>query len=218
MGVSFELEGLERALNLLDPNKVEAAATDSINRVAASTKAKASHIIRNDEGWKIKKRDLDKRLAYTKARKGHLEAVLYPRRVSGKTGRLTGKESFPLTYFGAQEVRKSANQVLMRKRGKEGLVTKRQKRTKLPGGVRVKTQRGENYARYPKAFIARMKSGHVGVFRNVEGGKWGGKIREIRTVGVTTMFANIEPRLEEHAIKRWRKEFPAKLRHHFRMR
>lgn len=212
MQVTVRIKGLERVRKLLDPKKVDRATVSTLNRVIRSTKTKASTLIRKEKGWKIKKRDFDKRIEIKKARRGDLEAVLSVRRISAATGRRTGKESFALTYFGAKEIRKTASGVLLRQRGRQGLITKKQKRSKRAGGVTVQVLRGGRVAHYPRAFIARMKSGHVGVFRHVTvNGRQ--KIREIRTISVATMFRGTLPALQAHARERWRKEFPAQLRH-----
>lgn len=210
--MTLRLEGLDRLKRRLDPKKVERAAVSAINRAAKSTLSEASNIIRNEKGWKIPKRDLDPRFSIKQARKGELQAVLTPRTTKGKA-------SIALTYFGAKEVRRTKAGVLTKQRSKEGgLVAKRQKRTKAPGGVTVQVLKGGKKAHYPKAFIARMRSGHVGVFRRTSelDDKGRPKIAEVKVITVKTMFRGIHKQLLEHARKRWRVEIKAQIAHQFR--
>lgn len=193
--MEIKIEGMQRIIDILDPDKFRKALTPSINRALSSTRTEASRLIRKEKGWKIKKKDLDSRISFTKATKSKHHGVLYV-----NDG---GHNSISLTYFGAKEVRHLKGRVRVQTRH----VGKVQQRTKAKSGVHVQVKRGGKKAHYPNAFIATMKSGHIGVFRNIENGKWTGKIREIRTVSPATMFKGIKKFLEKHALKVFIKEF-----------
>jgi hypothetical protein len=207
--LDIKIEGLDKVKKLLDPKKVDKAVVSTLNEVAKSTKTEAWRRIGSAKfggKWKIKQKDLNKRLKIKKARRGDMVAVLTARRISGR-------DSIPLPYFGAKEIRKLTAGAITTYRSKHGgLAAKRQKRTKAPAGVSVQVQRGGKVARYPGAFIARMKSGHIGVFRSVkDGNRW--RIREVKTVSVVSMFAGVTDELIKHARGKWNKRFPSKLEH-----
>lgn len=211
MAMTVKLEGLDRLKRRLSSRakEIEAAAVSAINRTAKSTRTEASNLIRNEKGWKIKKADLDKRLSIKQARKGDLQAVLTPQATKGKG-------SIALPYFGAKEVKRTSAGVITTSRSKHGgLVAKRQKRSKATGGIAVQVRKGGKKAHYPKAFIAQMKSGHIGVYRRTGFTTSNNRpqIAEVKTISVWTMFRGIHQRLLEHARKRWRVEIAAQLKH-----
>lgn len=215
--MSIELQGLKRVRRMLDRKKVDKAVVPAINKTAKSTLTKASDVIRKEEGWKLKKRDLDKRLAFKKARRNDPVAVLSPRRKSAATGRFTGKDSFSLPFFGAKDVRRGRHGVITTSRSKHGGLVAARRRSGGKGGVTVQVQKGGKKAHWPNAFIAQMPSGHIGAYRRVNevDSKGRQKIKEVKVVSVATMFGGIRPRLVRHAQRRWRVEFPRALRRQY---
>lgn len=195
--MDVEITGIRDLVKRLDHKKITKAMNRSINRAAKSTKTEASRLIRKDEGWKIKKKDLDPRIKIHLSTEKKLRAVIFAERISTKTGRHTSQGSFSLTYFGAKEVRPLKGRVRIQTRH----VGRTAKRTKVKSGVHVQVKRGGRKAYFSKAFLARMSSGYIGVFRNVEGGKWGGKMHEVKVISAGTMFRKIKPRLEKYASK-----------------
>ena len=209
MIIKVRVEGIKEALAKLDPKIVEKAAVSTLNEVIKSTRSMASDLIRNERGFNIKKSDFDSRVKMTLAKRGSAQAALSASRISAATGRGTGKDSFALTYFGAKEARRTSDGVIITSRR----IAKKQKRTKLGSGVTVQVKKGGTVARYPRAFIQVMKSGHIGVFRRVEGKAKTGKdkIAEIKVITLATMFRGTFPRLAEHAREQFAKRFPSKL-------
>lgn len=224
MPIELKITGLDRVLSMLDPKKVDKAASMTINRVGSSTRTKASDIIRNDRGFKLKKTTVDKRLVLKKARPNAPAAVLRPKKERAKTGKTrttTNRDSFSLLDFGAKDVRKGRFGVITTSKSKHGgLVAARTKRTRGPGGVKVKVRKSGKVAHFPQAFITQMPSGHSGVFRRLPGTKMRKKkkerISEIRTISVATMFKSIRPKLIVHARNRIDGEFVAALRQVYR--
>lgn len=208
MQINIKVQGVEQALKKFDVKKVERAVFSTLNETIKSTKSEASRTIRKERGFKIRKEDLDQRIELTPARIGIARAIItVSKYVAGK------KASFSLPYFGAQEARRYSGGVIVK--SKKNL-DKRQKRSKLGGGVTVQVIRGGKIARFPHAFIAKMKSGHVGVFRNVsetEGLASTGKdkIREIKVITVADMFRGITTKLKNHAQEYFQKRFKSKL-------
>ena len=209
MNITVKVEGIKEALEKFDPKVVGKAAVSTMNEVIKSTRTFASDIIRNERGFKILKSDFDKRVEMKPARMNDLTAVLTVHRISAKFGWRTGKDSFALTYFGAKEARRTSVGVTIKSR--KGI--KKQKRTGMGSGVTVQVLKGGTVARFPHAFIATMKSGHIGVFRRVEGKAATGKqkIAERKVITLATMFRGTLPKLREHALQKFKERFPGKL-------
>ena len=209
MIINVKVEGIKEALTKFDPKVVERAAVSTLNEVIKSTRSLASDLVRNERGWNIKKSDFDSRVKMKLAKRNDAQAALSASRISAATGRGTGKDSFALTYFGAKQVQRTSSGVII----STSKLAKKQKRSKLGSGVTVNVKKGGTAARFPRAFLATMKSGHTGVFRRVEGKASTGrnKIAEIKVVTLATMFRGTFPQLAQHAREQFAKRFPSKL-------
>lgn len=226
--LNINISGITNVTKRLDPKLVDRSILLALNRTAKNAKTRASTMIRNDRGFKIKKMDLDKRLDLILAKAGSstkMEATLLARRISAATGGRTGRDSFSLTYFGFKETRKTKSAgVIIKGRGKKGeLKVKRQKSTKALGGVSGQIIKGGPVTRIVGAFIAQMASGHIGVFVNVgkhsasvlkktPGATKKDRIKERRVVSVASMFKGIRNKLKAHVKKQFRKEYVSQLR------
>jgi len=211
MLVKVRIEGIEQIIKKFYSPKVKQAIQSALNETALSTKTLASDLIRNECGFKIKKSDLDKRLELRLARGYNFTAILSAKRISAFSGMRTGHDSFSLTYFGAKEARRFSGGVHIKSR--KGIKT--QKRTRLGSGVTVQVLKGGRTARFPRAFIAKMESGHIGVFRRIEGSKMKSKdkaqIREVKVITVASMFSKTLNKLKQHATEYFAKIFQSKL-------
>lgn len=187
--VSVKVEGLKEALAMFDPKKVKKAAASALKKVAQQARTEASSAIR--ERFNIKKGDVDKKIEVKEGRqdRNNLTATLY----------ITGK-GISLTYFGAKERR--GPKVISRKGIK---VLKRQ--PKGAQGVQVKIMKDGKITTLPHAFIATMKSGHVGVF--IRKGKGRTPIIEKRLVSIPTLFKQktVMERVEQRINEQWPKVF-----------
>lgn len=194
-----KIVGVEEALKKFSAQKVARVVQSSLNETVKSTMSKASDLIRNEKGWRIKKEDFDRNVRLKLAQMNDLIATLTVVRVSAKTGKATGKTSFPLTYFGAKMG------------GSTWSATGRRARR---AGVTVQVKRGGTTARFPRAFIATMKSGHRGVFRNIGGKASTGRdrIREIKVVTIAHMFRGTIKPLKIHARDYFAKRFKSKIK------
>lgn len=207
MQVQIKTKNFKKFLKRLDPKKVDKIIQQSLNRAAKSTKTKASTIIRKEKGFRIRKRDVDKKIVVVKTTGNRHRVVIY-----AKTG---GKRanSFPLTDFGAKEVKQLKGSVkTLNKRttkaGITGLQAKIGKRSRLTGGVWVQVRRNGPKVFYPDSFIAQMKSGHIGVFRIKEDGS----LEERRVISIFTMFRGILKPLSMHGRLTFRKEVVRRIR------
>lgn len=210
MQITVKVEGVEEALEKFNARTVERAMISTLNETVKSTLTLASKLIRNERGFKILKSDFDKRVKIDLARRGSYKAALTASRISASTGRFTGNDSFALPYFGAKEAQRFSGGVRIKSR--KGV--KIQKRTGMGSGVSVQVLRGGRTARFPKAFIATMKSGHIGVFRRIEAQSLKTHktmIREIKVVTLATMFRGTLPRLAEYAQNKFKERFAGKL-------
>ena len=164
--INIELVGYEGALRLFDPRAVNKAARLAINEAGRAARvAGANQIFKH---WSLKRGDINKKLSLSLARG------------DGLTARLTvASESFSLTYFGAKQF--SGARVISRQKG-----TVNKKRRSSKSGVYVRVTRGGSIQHLPSSFIARMKSGHVGVF--VRPNKQSRHIVERALITVPSMF------------------------------
>lgn len=155
---------------------VKAAIRSALNKVASSCKSMASSQIR--ETYNVPKSILDERLTVFRARISDLEVTLT----------LAGK-SISLSYFGARQF--TVSRVVTRK-GK-GLKSRTTRKSETFRGVQVEIERGKT-TQLKSAFLAQMKSGHIGVMRRVPGKKMKGKnktaIAEQAVVSIATMVKN----------------------------
>ena len=150
MNINIRLDGLKDAMKAFDPKVANRAVNSALKKIAAQAKTEASGVIR--ERYAIKKADLDRKIA-----------VRPPIRTGEMTVELSlTSRPISLSYFGAQQV--MGNRVLSRK-GK-ALVSKTLKRaSSLPAGVRYQILKSGGKQFRKNAMMARMKSGHIGVFR-----------------------------------------------------
>lgn len=171
----LELKGYDRLRNMLDPKNVNKAASMATNTALTRGKAEAARAIY--ARWNIKKADINRAVSALKATAG------------GRTAMITVKgQPMSLTYFGAKWYR--------------GLsVTSRQRSTlrrRATGqsGVFVDIIRGGDTTHKPHAFIAAMRSGHIGVFERMPGSKMRVKnkeqIVEHKTITMANMFGQPE--------------------------
>ena len=209
MIIYVKVEGIKEALEKFDPKVVSKAAVSTLNEVVKSTRTLASDLVRNKRGFKILKSDFDKRVEIKPARMNDLTAVLTAHRISTSFGWRTGHDSFSLTYFGAKEARRTSKGVTIKSR--KGVKT--QKRTGMGSGVTVQVLKGGTVARFPHAFVATMKSGHIGVFRRVAGKASPGKqkIVEAKVISLVTMFRGTIPQLQAYALQKFKERFLSKL-------
>ena len=174
----FELPGIREAFDMFPENIVKRAARSTVNKVGGSTKTTAKEEIR--KRWNVPAGELENRITYSAARMDSLEVVVS-----------FGGKSLSLTYFGAREVRG----MRVRSVKKKAIVTKSARRMAaagpLPMGVIEEARKGKSVL-LSKAFMQRMKSGHIGVFVRIKGQKTkGGKkdaIMERNVISIASML------------------------------
>ena len=172
--VRIQLIGKEEAIDIWGTKPVNAAMRSTLVRVAKTAVGTASAEIRRV--YNIKKAALDKKMASKVAG----DSVLIT--VSGR--------GISLSYFGARQF--VVNKTITR--GKARLVTKRRSRVHAFQGVEVEVEKG-NKTQLRSAFMAKMKSGHIGVMHRWSGdkkmkGKNKAAIGEKAVVSLTTMIQN----------------------------
>ncbi|NTW87807.1 MAG: hypothetical protein HGB26_01485 [Desulfobulbaceae bacterium] len=195
--ITIELKGFEELKAKLDPGRVQLAARQSINRAARSGKVFASEEIRKE--YNLKAGELTPRLK------------VYDAALSSMVARLeiTGRP-MSLSYFDAKQI--TATKVVSRK-GK-ALITKRNRMRKagpVPIGVTAQVLKGRT-AFLQKSFMAKMRSGHIGVFVN----KGGRRIMEKNVITIPSMVANtrVMPKLLRRIEERLMIEFPRQLEYY----
>ena len=139
---------------------VKAAIRSALNKTVSSVKSLASSQIR--ETYNVPKAVLDERLTLFTARMQNLEAEI-----------VFGGKGISLSYFGARQI--TVNRVITRK-GK-GVVSRTARKSETFLGVEVEVIRGHK-TQLKSAFLAKMKSGHIGVMRRVPGKKMKGKNKQ----------------------------------------
>lgn len=172
--IKIQLIGKEEAIDVWGTKPVNAAMRSTLVRVAKTAMGTASAEIRRV--YNIKKADLDKKMASQVAG----DSVLIT--VSGR--------GISLSYFGARQF--VVNKTITR--GKAGLVTKRRSRVHAFQGVEVEVEKGKK-TQLRSAFMAKMKSGHIGVMHRWSGdkkmkGKNKAAIGEKAVVSLATMIQN----------------------------
>jgi hypothetical protein len=171
----LELKGYDRLRNMLDPKNVDKAARMATNTALTRGKAEAARAIY--ARWNIKKADINRAVSALKATAGGRNAMIT---VKGRP--------MSLTYFGAKWHRGMS--VTTRHRS-----TLRRRATGR-SGVFVDIMRGGDTTHKPHAFIAAMRSGHIGVFERIPGSKMRGKnkeqIVERKTITMASMFGQPE--------------------------
>lgn len=196
--VSVKIDGLKEAMAMFDPKKVERAAASALKKVAQQARTEASSTIR--ERFNIKKADVDKKIEVKQVNRNSLTATLL----------ITGR-GISLTYFGAKERR--GPKVISRKGIK---ILKRQ--PKGTQGVQVTIMKDGKVTTLPHAFIATMKSGHIGVF--IRKGKGRTPIIEKALVSIPTLFQQktVMERVERRINEQWPKVFQQEMNHQLTMK
>lgn len=172
-----KLEGIDEALKAFDPQKVITAARQAINRTADSTRTEASRLIRSE--YNIKATRLNQYLKVdAKASGNELSATI------------TGKgRGLALSYFDAKQEGVIANKKgfrYTRKAQRTGNLRRGGAVTtlvKLAGGRKIVNDKYDN-----KPFLAKMKSGHIGVW--VRTGKGKQPIEQHMGPGVGGLFGS----------------------------
>jgi len=197
--ITIRLKGVEQALKAVDPKIVHQAARASLKRTADSGKSTASEEIR--KVYNVRKSDLDPRVKVSPPRADNLTAVIS---ISGK--------GMSLSYFGAKQI--TGARVLSRK-GKSvvsGKLTRKMKAAgPVPTGVQVQIMKGKNTNLLRSSFLAKMKTGHIGVFRRLTPKRF--PINEKNVISIASMADNakVMPRVLAKIQARWDKEFPHQL-------
>lgn len=191
--VTVKLEGYQEAIEIWGQKPARKAAVSTLKKVVASARSTASDEIRNV--YNVKKSDLDPRLVVQPPRADDLTAVIT---ISGK--------GMSLSYFGARQF--VVNKVITRT--KAGLKTTTRKRSAKFQGVEVEVEKGKR-TQLRSAFMATMKSGHIGVLR-----RKGSKrlpITEKSVVSVVSMVLNahVAPAVLQKVQESWDKVFPHEL-------
>lgn len=200
--ITIRLNGVEEALKSIDPKTVRQAARTAIKRTADSAKSTASEEIRRV--YNVKKSDLDPRIRVSPPRSNDLTAVVS---ISGR--------GMSLSYFGAKQI--TSSRVLSRK-GKSVTSKKLTRKMKaagpVPTGVMVQIMKGHNTVLLRNAFLARMKTSHIGVFRRLTGKRF--PINEKNVISIASMAENakVMPRVLAKIQERWNKEFPHQLEYY----
>lgn len=133
-------------------------------------------------------------------------------------------QQLPITAF--KGVRQDAKETAVDKEGNKSVFSRLKNRGKKTGGVNVQILKGQK-THIRSAFIAVMKSGHVGVFARGEYGKPfafrkkrikksgnDNPIQELNTLNLSHTFLNayIKPKIEKKAAE----TYDQRVRHHLR--
>jgi hypothetical protein len=188
--LKIRLEGFEEALRLFSPEITQKAAKYALKEAAAAGRTAAGKAIR--EKWNIKATKVNaelKNLGVTRV--DTIQAIIQAK------GR-----PISLTYFGAKEVKDMGGRVVIQTRTSG----KSQARSRLARGVTVQILRGQPTT-LKKAFIATVKSGHIGVFQRT--GPMRLPIKDMSTITIASMF-NQQPAQEATARvvhEKWQERF-----------
>lgn len=173
----IQLHGYDQLRQSLNPKIVDKAAKAAINKALSKGRTEVSTQIRKK--WNIKKKDLDKKLTIKKANGTYLSGSFLAR-----------SRPISTTYYGAKQftphgvANRAGKKTRKRKTGKSGVFTQ--------------ILRNGKKTHQPHAFIAKMKSGHIGVFERVNKKRL--KIREYNTITIASMFGQKE--VYEPALKK----------------
>lgn len=194
--ISIKLEGIDEVLRTLDPKHVRSAARQTLTRAANSGKKVASEEIR--KVYNVKAADLNARIKSFPARMSDLTATI----------EITGRP-MSLSYFGARQMGYSRTL----SRGPNGLVSKGNRRARSRGpvqmGVSVQVLKGQPVV-LRRAFMAQMKSGHIGVFHRKGSGR-GIIEKNVITIPSMVQNARVMPSVAARIQERIAVEFPRQL-------
>lgn len=183
--IRVELRGKKEALDIWSDRPVNAAMRSTLQRVSKSAISTASTEIRNT--YTIKKSDLDPRM---NMRLQGSEAAAIT--ISGR--------GISLSYFNARQY--SVNRTITRTGKGSGAALKTKSRAKAHTfqGVEIEVVKGRR-TQLRSAFMAQMKSGHIGVMHRWSGklmrGKRKAAIGEKGVVSLAVMIqsAKVQPRV-----------------------
>jgi hypothetical protein len=177
MDFDIKLEGVEKALTMLDPRNVVNAATRAINDVAEQGMTGAKREIAGEYNIKYSRLSQYLRLT-TRAKGNNPEAVI--------TGRGRG---LALSYFDAKQEGQSVRTLRIGKEKFKSVIRKTGRRYagKVTALVRKAGGRKE-VVTDPRSFIAQTKSGHIGVFQRT--GKTRLPLKELLGPGVGGLFGS----------------------------
>lgn len=204
-----KFEGLEKALAITDPKTAQLAVRASIERVANSGRGISIDQIINT--YNVKKSDLNSetktggsRIKVNPPRMDDLKAVIT----------FTGK-GMSLAYFGAKQI--TGSSVLSRKGteiGSKRVTNKMRSSGPVPTGVLVQILKGKDTVLLRNAFLAKMKNGHIGVFRRA--GSKRTPIIEKNVISIASMVTNerVMPGVLQGIQERWVVEFPRQLQYY----
>jgi len=177
--IRVQLIGKKEALDIWSTKPVNAAMKSTLARVAKTAISTASTEIRNI--YTIKKSDLDPRMNLTI--QGTDQAAIT---ISGK--------GISLSYFNARQFTVNKTLTRGRKDGKAVLKTKTRSKAHAFQGVEVEVLKGRK-TQLKSAFMAQMKSGHIGVMHRLANGKLMKRknkaaIIEKKVISLTSMILN----------------------------
>jgi hypothetical protein len=135
--VSFDIKAVERMLKDAERAAIPKATVRALNKTGTPVQKEALRILSKDIG--IAQKDVRKNLKMMRARRNNLNVLI---EASGRR--------IPLIAFDARQIGARRKGQRRRSRGRGGVTYKKQ------GGAR---------GFIPGAFIATMRSGHVGVFK-----------------------------------------------------
>lgn len=203
ISMSIRLEGIKEAIEALNPPKVQRAVKLAINDAARAGRAEAGRAIR--EKWNVRANKIAEELKNVRlATNDDFTAIIQAK------GR-----PISLAYYGAKEVRR----ITRTKKGKQKKVR----------GVTLQVLKGIRVS-YPKAFMATMKNGYVGVFMNqadffrsgykyhtptvglYKGKKGRSAIVGMATITIASMFN--QPRVQEPTVKKISETWRSRFSHH----
>ena len=191
--IRVELIGYEEALGVIDKQLVREAANSALDKVAKSGRTIASEEIRKI--YNIKKRDLDPRIVIRSARFGNLIAEI---NVKGK--------GIGLAYFGARQF--AVNKIISQSKKHGKKETKRRSGSFMGVAVQVT----DHTTMLRSAFLAKVKSGHIGVVQRETSKRF--PLIEKQVISLASMIQNakVEPLILDKVNEQWIKVFPQELR------
>lgn len=196
--MDIELKGVKEALEMFDPQKVIAAARRSVERIANSGITHASKEIRKE--YNIKAKDLRKFLRLSVRPKGYsIEAVITGTGLGLALASFDAKQAGVSAAKGSFRYTKRATRSGGRQFGGDVTV-----RVKTSSGRKVVTGKHAN-----KPFIARMKSGHLGVWVRQDGARL--PIEQLFGPGVGGLFGTKQ--IMDSTQKHVNDTFPKEFRH-----
>lgn len=196
-----DLKGYEGAVGRFGEKPVQKAALRTLKRVTGSAVSTASSEIR--QVYNVKKSDLDPRMKVQPPRFNNLVAVI-----------TIGGKGMSLSFFGAKQV--TAGAIVTRSKGQlsskaQFVGPTRGRRKALQTGVTVQVLKGKGATPLKSAFMAKMKSGHIGVMRRL--GKKRLPINEKQVISLASMIqnANVQPAVLGKVQESWDKTFAQEL-------